>query len=105
MSAGFKFGSDSLQQSFVDFEARLHQQGFNEVLEKKYPPMAVIETHVHPFAPKALVVSGEMWLTVAGHTQHLVPGSTFELDPHIPHAERYGPDGATYWVGRRNVSI
>jgi hypothetical protein len=101
MAGGYRFGTDSLQQSFVDFEARLRAQGFEEVLEKKYPALTVIDIHVHPFAPKALVVSGEMWLTVGGHTQHLVPGSTFELDPQVPHAERYGAAGTTYWVGRR----
>jgi quercetin dioxygenase-like cupin family protein len=97
----YAFGTGSLDQSFAEFEAQLLGQGFAEVLEKKYPPAAVIDTHVHPFAPKALVVAGEMWLTVEGHTEHLVSGSTFELEPNIPHAERYGPQGATYWVGRK----
>ena len=30
------------------------------------------------------------------------PGDTFELEAEVPHAERYGPEGATYWVARRN---
>jgi quercetin dioxygenase-like cupin family protein len=104
MADAYRFGTGSLQQSFADFEALLRSQGFDEVLEKKYSPLTVIDTHVHSFAPKALVVRGEMWLTVEGHTEHLVPGSTFELEPKVPHAERYGADGATYWVGRRNSS-
>jgi hypothetical protein len=44
-----------------------------------------------------------MWLTVGEHTEHLVPGSTFELEPQILHAERYGAGGTTYWVGRRKL--
>ena len=44
-----------------------------------------------------------MWLTVAGQTRHLHPGDRFELDAHVPHDERYGPEGATYWVARRNA--
>jgi hypothetical protein len=101
MAGGYKFGSGSLDLSFADFEAQLRAQGFDEVLEKKYPASTVVDTHVHRFAPKALVVQGEMWLTVDGHTEHLKPGSTFELDAQLPHAERYGAQGTTYWVGRR----
>ena len=41
-----------------------------------------------------------MWLTVDGVTQHLQPGDRFDLPAGQPHAERYGPQGATYWVAR-----
>jgi SAM-dependent methyltransferase len=58
---------------------------------------------VHPFAVKALVVRGEMWLSVGADTRHLRAGDAFELDREVPHAERYGPDGAAYWVARRNA--
>jgi len=33
-------------------------------------------------------------------TQHLRAGDRFELDHGVPHAERYGDEGATYWVAR-----
>jgi quercetin dioxygenase-like cupin family protein len=46
-------------------------------------------------------VQGEMWLTVGEGTRHLRAGDTFELDRELPHAERYGSAGATYWVARR----
>ena len=62
----------------------------------------VIESHTHPFAVKALVVQGEMWLTVGDDARHLRPGDTFALERDERHAERYGNDGATYWVARRN---
>ncbi|WP_269631053.1 hypothetical protein [Pelomonas sp. BJYL3] len=42
-----------------------------------------------------------MWLTVEGSTRHLLPGDLFELAAGVLHAERYGPQGATYWVARR----
>jgi hypothetical protein len=42
-----------------------------------------------------------MWLTQHGTTRHLVVGDGFELEADEPHAERYGEEGATYWVGRR----
>ena len=90
-----------MEKTFQAFEADLHAQGFDEVMARDWAPLAVADTHVHPFAAKALVVRGEMWLTVGDSTQHLLPGSTFALDADVPHSERYGSDGATYWVGRR----
>jgi quercetin dioxygenase-like cupin family protein len=48
------------------------------------------------------VVRGEMWLSVGERTQHLQAGEDFTLEREVPHAERYGPDGASYWVARRN---
>jgi quercetin dioxygenase-like cupin family protein len=50
----------------------------------------------------AILTRGEMWLTMNGHTQHLQPGSIFELEPNVPHDERYGAEGAAYWVARKN---
>jgi quercetin dioxygenase-like cupin family protein len=95
--------SDIANLKFQDFEAQLRAQGFDAVLQREYRPLEAIDTHVHAFAAKALVVRGEMWLTVGGHTQHIRAGGTFELEPNTPHSERYGPEGATYWVGRREV--
>jgi hypothetical protein len=42
-----------------------------------------------------------MWLTVDEEVRHLRPGDEFALDANVPHAERYGAEGATYWVARR----
>ena len=84
------------------FEAWAHGADFDEVIVRRWEPNQVIEDHGHPFAVHAKVVQGEMWLTRAGHTQHLRPGETFELATDAPHAERYGPEGATYWAARRH---
>ncbi|HSV69449.1 MAG TPA: cupin domain-containing protein [Methylibium sp.] len=86
---------------FDAFAAQARAQGFDEALEREWAPGVVLDTHTHPFAVTALVVRGEMWLTVGGETRHLTPGQTFALDREVPHAERYGAEGAAYWVGRR----
>lgn len=88
---------------FAAFRARMLAAGFDAVLERNWPPRAMVETHSHPFALEAMLVAGEMWLEVAGVTQHLRPGETFTLVAEEPHAERYGPLGATYWVARHNL--
>lgn len=87
--------------TFAAFESESRALGFDEILERTWAPRAVVESHTHPFAVKALVVRGEMWLTVGAITRHLGPGDSFELEHAALHAERYGDDGATYWVARR----
>jgi hypothetical protein len=89
--------------SFNDFAAEAKAQGFDEVAERHWDPRVVLDTHTHPFAVSALLVRGEMWLTVGGETRHLRAGDTFELERDVPHAERYGVDGATYWAARRHA--
>ena len=89
-------------QTFSEFESTALAQGFDQVVERRWPPLTVLDTHVHPFSLQARVVSGEMWLSVGDITRHLCAGDTFELARDVPHAERYGPEGATYWVARRN---
>ena len=88
---------------FDTFKSEALAEGFDEVLERVWAPGTVVDTHTHLFAAKALVVQGEMWLTAGGTTQHLLPGELFELELGEPHSERYGPEGATYWVARLNA--
>jgi mannose-6-phosphate isomerase-like protein (cupin superfamily) len=87
---------------FGAFETQARRAGFDEVLERRWDPGQVLDTHTHPFAVTARVVQGEMWLTVDGDTRHLKPGDRFDLEARVPHAERYGPEGATFWVARRH---
>jgi hypothetical protein len=91
--------------SFETFAAEHRAAGYDEVLERRWKPNQVVDSHTHPFSVQALVVQGEMWLTVGGQTKHLLAGDRFELAHSVPHAERYGADGATYWVARRNRTL
>ena len=90
--------------TFPEFKAAALAQGYDEVIERTWQPLVELDSHTHPFAVAALVTQGEMWLTVGAHTRHLGPGDGFELDHDVPHAERYGSEGATYWVARRNAA-
>ena len=89
-------------KTFEAFEAEALAAGFDEALAREWAPGQVVATHAHPFDADAVVTRGEMWLTCGDETQHLLPGGTFKLAHGTPHAERYGPEGATYWVARRN---
>ena len=89
--------------TFPEFEAAAEARGFDEVLARRWDPDVVLHTHRHAFAVEALVVAGEMWLTVGNETRPRRCGDTFTLERDVPHAERCGPAGATYWVARRNA--
>ncbi len=91
-------GGATLQQ----FEAAARAQGFDEVTERRREPLVTIDTHTHPFSVRAVLVQGEMWLTAGETTRHLRPGDGSELERDVPHAERHGAEGATYWVARRH---
>lgn len=88
--------------AFADYRTQALAEGYDEVLERTWPADLQIDVHTHAFALKARVVRGEMWLTVGETTRHLRPGDEFTLARDEPHAERYGFDGACYWVARRN---
>ncbi len=87
--------------SLEEFRQSPLVQGCDEVREREWPASTVLAEHAHPFAARALVVRGEMWLRIGDlPEQHLRAGDTFEVGRGVTHAERYGPEGATFWVGR-----
>ena len=89
---------------FELFERDAKSAGFDEVIVRTWEADKLLEEHTHPFEARALVVDGEMWLTYGGVTRHIPTGGSFHLQPEVPHSERYGPIGATYWVARRYPS-
>ena len=89
---------------FDSFKASALARGFDEVAERKWDAGVEVGEHRHPFSVDALVVQGEMWLTDGERTRHLKPGDTFQLDREVPHRERYGDEGATYWAARRTTA-
>jgi quercetin dioxygenase-like cupin family protein len=89
-------------QTFADFETHALARGFDEVLVREWAPGQVAGTHSHPFDVSALVVRGELVLTCNGQEKTVSAGQAFELARGTPHSEHYGPEGATFWVARKN---
>jgi hypothetical protein len=93
--------------TFEDFQQQALAEGFDEVLERHWEPHVVLDVHTHPFAVKARLTAGQMWLSCTApdgshQKRYLTPGDEFALSRDEPHAEQYGPEGATYWVARKN---
>ena len=90
--------------SFQQFEADCRAQGFDEVIERPWAANIQVASHSHPFDVSALMVKGELWLTVNDQTRHLQAGDRFQLPRDVLHQERYGADGALLWVARRHAA-
>lgn len=88
--------------SFEDYQATMTSLGYDETVVREWQPLQQVGDHSHPFDVKAMVVQGEMFLTCGDATRHLLAGDSFDLVRDEPHSERYGAEGATFWVGRRH---
>lgn len=88
------------QPTFEEFSAAARSKGYNEVLVREWQSGHTTPEHDHLFDVSALVVRGEFWLTVNGEVKHLKSGDPFEVPRGTRHVERYGPEGATFWVAR-----
>lgn len=84
------------------FTAQSLDEGFDEIIVREWDAHLKLDTHTHPFDVSAHVVRGEYWLTVGNEVKHLKAGDFFRLGREVPHAELYGPEGATVWVARAN---
>jgi quercetin dioxygenase-like cupin family protein len=83
-----------------DFASALAQEGFPEpvVVTREAGTM---EAHAHPFEAKALIIEGEIHIRVGDDEQLYRVGDVFHLPANVRHAERYGPNGVQYLVGRK----
>jgi quercetin dioxygenase-like cupin family protein len=89
---------------FEAFKAQALARGFDEVLLREWAPGLVLDTHTHPFEVSARVVRGGLVLSCGDESRQLRAGDSFELARDRPHAEHYGPEGATFWVARRHAA-
>ena len=83
------------------FEARLRAEGYPEIRTNELPPNRHNPEHVHPFDVLAMVLEGEITLTVDGASRTYRPGSEFSMKAGCRHSEDVGAAGVKYLVGRR----
>lgn len=86
------------------FKRELGELGFTEVLTRSWPANQFVDTHTHTFEVHALVLEGGLVLSCDGQNKTLRAGDIFTLEANRPHTEQYGPQGATYLVGRKHAS-
>ena len=83
------------------FEARLKAEGYPEIRTNGYEPNCHNPEHSHPFDVLALVLAGDITLTIGGKARTYRAGEEFSMQAGCPHVEDIGPAGVRYLVGRR----
>jgi quercetin dioxygenase-like cupin family protein len=84
------------------FKQRLRSEGYIEGDVKAMEPGVINAEHDHPCDVCALVLDGEIGLTVEGTETVYRPGDVFTMAAGCLHAERIGQAGVRYLVGRRH---
>ena len=87
----------------ASFEASLRSDGYREIETKRLPPDTHNSEHDHPFDVRALVLEGQISLSVHGTARTFREGDVFTLAAGCRHSEDIGADGVSYLVGRRRV--
>lgn len=83
------------------FFQKLKQEGYPEPVEVIREPNGFLGDHTHPFEVIALVLSGNIELTLEGVTRNYESGNLFHLKHEQLHSEAYGPNGVHYLAARK----
>jgi quercetin dioxygenase-like cupin family protein len=83
------------------FEAQLKADNFGEIVTLEKPIGYAMGEHTHPFEARALIIKGDITLTVNGVSTTYGVGDVFRLPAQTPHHENAVPHGVTYLVGRK----
>ena len=82
------------------FKEELARDGFDEI-DISWSAGKTTPEHAHDYDVRALVLEGEITLTVAGKADRFDAGQVFTMPRGCPHSEYIGPDGVRVLVGRR----
>jgi quercetin dioxygenase-like cupin family protein len=85
------------------FERALRDEGFSEIETKSVAGGTHNDEHAHAFEARALVLQGEIALTVAGESRTYREGDVFTMPAGCRHIEDVGPGGVSYVLGRRRA--
>ena len=83
------------------FEDALKRDGFQEILTAGFAAGHDLGDHAHPYALRAMVIDGEFRITVDGQETVYGAGEVFALASGVHHAERTGPEGVKFLIGRK----
>lgn len=86
-----------------DFEAALKAENYPEVVNISKDVGYQMGEHSHAFDAYALILQGDITLTVNGTAATYKVGETFRLAANTLHQESAVPHGVNFLVGRRRV--
>jgi quercetin dioxygenase-like cupin family protein len=82
------------------FEDALKRDGFNDIGIVGFKAGHDLPDHAHPYALRALVLEGELHITVDGKEIAYRPGEVFAFESGTRHTER-SPAGVRFLIGRK----
>ncbi|MGC1416651.1 MAG: hypothetical protein WA817_15305 [Candidatus Acidiferrum sp.] len=80
---------------------QLELEGYNHTYVWQDPPNAFYPEHAHGVETAHIILSGEMTLTMNGHSEMYVPGGRCDVPAGAVHSARVGPKGCRYLIGER----
>jgi quercetin dioxygenase-like cupin family protein len=86
------------------FEAALRADGYADVVRKHFAAAPTCDEHTHPYDVRALVLGGEITLTVDGVATPYRAGEVFTMANGCRHAEGVAVGGADVLLGRRHTA-
>ena len=86
-----------------DFEAALQAENYPEIVNISKDVGYQMGEHSHALDAYALILQGDITLTVDGVVNTYKAGETFRLAANTLHEESAVPHGVNYLVGRRRV--
>lgn len=87
----------------ASLETALRSDGFENIGTKQLPAAGRNTEHAHPFDVRALVVDGQISLSVAGEVRTYRQGDVFTMAAGCGHVEEVGAEGVRYLIGRRPI--
>ncbi len=85
----------------AEFKQYLSQQGYGDANSVTYDADFHNDMHSHEFSACLRVKAGAFTLVTGSDAVTYQPGEICELAAGTPHAERAGPDGVTFLVGKK----
>jgi len=84
-----------------EFETELQREGY-QVFYSGLQAGMVNPDHAHDWDARVMVIGGEITVTRGGKAETFRAGDSCAVPAGEMHAERVGPQGVAYIVGRRN---
>ena len=84
------------------FQAQLQAEGFPTPVSVSKPAGYRMDGHVHDFDACALIIAGEISITVQGECRRYGVGDIFRLPAGTLHSESAVEHGVQYLAGRRS---
>jgi quercetin dioxygenase-like cupin family protein len=86
-----------------EFRKAVQRDGYDEPVARERRPGQVNSEHVHEFALRLLVLSGEMKIITPERTFVCQAGESDSVDTNTPHTEIAGEHGVHFLAARKTV--